>query len=327
MSNAWTRAPSSFRCEEIGCENRTYSTASNLARHIQSMHGEPVQMPCGMIRQNHPWNSRRHQLGCSGCRATLGLPPLGALGSPILDDTLSESGHAHGTLDVVGAPILDDFVDVVGPSSLENTLGELSNALDIVGAPIVDDNLGARDNIFDDFGIPILDDTVDEFDDALAIDLRDYSNFYCPGFLYFQNMHSVRCYSGAPPPSNSRLVQTAEDADDGVAPAVHSLWDNQSDGPTAKQAQGSFQYLLTSSDKTHDTTTMEDEYASNIKRHKDTCGCVVLVQPPVPAVGHGVGTDNTADTTTTPTFDVTHMMLNGFNMEYYPADLIFYGPY
>ncbi|KXH35812.1 hypothetical protein CSIM01_00526 [Colletotrichum simmondsii] len=178
MSNAWTRTPSGFRCEEAGCENRAYSTASNLARHIQSMHGEPVQMPCGMIRQDHPSNSQRHQLGCSGCRVILGLPPLGALGSPILHDILSEVGRAHDTLDVVGPPILDDFVDFIGPSSLENTLGELGNALDIVGAPIVDDDLGARDNIFDDLGIPILDDTVDEFDDALGILLMDHNNAY-----------------------------------------------------------------------------------------------------------------------------------------------------
>ncbi|EXF76489.1 hypothetical protein CFIO01_09143 [Colletotrichum fioriniae PJ7] len=174
MSNAWTRAPYSLRCEETGCENRTYSTASNLARHIQSMHGEPVQMPCGMIRQDHRSNSRRHQLKCAGCRAILGLPPLDALGSPILNDILEEVDNTIDTLDVIGDPMLDDIIDVVGPPSPENTLGELGNALDIVGAPIVDDD------IFDDFEIPILGDTVDEFGDAVGIILMDHNNAYDP---------------------------------------------------------------------------------------------------------------------------------------------------
>lgn len=152
MPPARNRAPSNFRCEEVGCESRTYSTPSNLARHIQSKHGEPAHMPCGIIRQDHPSNSRRHQLGCSECRAILGLPSLDAIWSPILNDTLNKVGNTIDTLDI----------------------------LDVVGTPIYDDNLGDPDSIFDDIGVPILDDTVDEFADAYAINLRDHINVYYP---------------------------------------------------------------------------------------------------------------------------------------------------
>ncbi|KAK0370999.1 hypothetical protein CLIM01_11649 [Colletotrichum limetticola] len=66
-----------------------------------------------------------------------------------------------------------------------------------------------------------------------------------------------------------------------------------------------------------------------IKRHKDACGCVVLVEPLIPDVGHGVGTpgmSTTANTTTMPTFDVTHVMLDNCNNEYYPVGSISFGP-
>ncbi|KAK1525384.1 hypothetical protein CABS01_00473 [Colletotrichum abscissum] len=44
----------------------------------------------------------------------------------------------------------------------------------------------------------------------------------------------------------------------------------------------------------------------NIKRHKDSCGCVVLVPP---------------------TFEVAHMMLDNPNMVCYPANHDLYGSY
>ncbi|KAK1466876.1 hypothetical protein CMEL01_10869 [Colletotrichum melonis] len=159
MPATWNRASSNLRCEEAGCESKTYSTPSNLARHIQSKHGEPVQMPCGIIRQDHRSNSRRHQFGCSGCRAILGLPSLDALGSPILNDTLNEVGNTIDTFDVVGAHLFDD-------------------------------NLVETDSIFDDTGTLVLNDAVDEFADAFAINSRDHIDVYnpnngCyPGFLY-----------------------------------------------------------------------------------------------------------------------------------------------
>ncbi|KAK0371002.1 hypothetical protein CLIM01_11652 [Colletotrichum limetticola] len=161
MPAAGNRAPTNLRCEKAGCESRTYSTPSNLARHIQAKHGEPVQMPCGIIRQDHQSNSRRHQLGCSDCRTILGLPSLDALGSIILNEMLNEVGNTIDTIDT-------------------------SNA---VGAPVFDDNLGEYDITFDSIGIPVLDDTIDEFDDALAVNLRDYNNScypnneHYPGFL------------------------------------------------------------------------------------------------------------------------------------------------
>lgn len=68
-------------------------------------------------------------------------------------------------------------------------------------------------------------------------------------------------------------------------------------------------------------------HPSNIKRHMDSCGCVVQVQPLLPAVGHGVGMTNTTNTTTTLTFDVTHMILNDFNNECYSVDSIYFGPF
>ncbi|KXH61315.1 hypothetical protein CSAL01_09046 [Colletotrichum salicis] len=131
MPATWNNAPSKLRCEEAGCKNRTYTTRSNLARHIKAKHGEPVQMPCGMIRQDHRSNSLRHQL-----RSGNAPPP---------------------TLDIVGAPILDD------------TLG-------VFGAPTLGDALGELDDIFDNIDIPILDDPLDEFDNALGIVSKEFNN-------------------------------------------------------------------------------------------------------------------------------------------------------
>ncbi|KAK1674503.1 hypothetical protein BDP55DRAFT_632948 [Colletotrichum godetiae] len=73
-------------------------------------------------------------------------------------------------------------------------------------------------------------------------------------------------------------------------------------------------------------------HQSNIKRHKDACGCTVLDQPLVPAVGNGVGTPTmhttTNNATMTSTFeDVLDMMLNEFNNAYPPMDNNFFGPF
>ncbi|KAK1721996.1 hypothetical protein BDP67DRAFT_499243 [Colletotrichum lupini] len=74
---AGTTIAASFCCKAPGCA-RTYSRKCNLNRHIKSKHGVHVQMPCGIIRQDHTSNSRRHQSRCPVCRATLSLLPLDA---------------------------------------------------------------------------------------------------------------------------------------------------------------------------------------------------------------------------------------------------------
>ncbi|KAK7436163.1 hypothetical protein CaCOL14_009931 [Colletotrichum acutatum] len=70
-------------------------------------------------------------------------------------------------------------------------------------------------------------------------------------------------------------------------------------------------------------------HQSNIKRHKDTCGCEVLVQSPFPAEGTCLGTPMaaTTDTMTAPTFDDLDMMLNDFNNANYPVEDNLFGPF
>ncbi|KAK1536834.1 uncharacterized protein CCOS01_02154 [Colletotrichum costaricense] len=72
-------------------------------------------------------------------------------------------------------------------------------------------------------------------------------------------------------------------------------------------------------------------HQSNIKRHKEICGCTVLVQPLVPAGGTDPGVPTTAATTNTMTTlaidDTLDMMLNDFKDAYYPVDNNLFGPF
>ncbi|KAK1509637.1 hypothetical protein CTAM01_01760 [Colletotrichum tamarilloi] len=71
-------------------------------------------------------------------------------------------------------------------------------------------------------------------------------------------------------------------------------------------------------------------HQSNIKRHKKTCGCTVLVQPLVPAGGTdpGIPTTATANTMTTPTFDDTFdLILNDLKDAYHPVDNNLFGQF
>ncbi|KAK1674501.1 hypothetical protein BDP55DRAFT_176521 [Colletotrichum godetiae] len=77
MPAAGTGAAATFGCQALGCTS-TYSSQSNLNRHIKAKHGVYVQMPCGKLRQDHGSNSRRHKLRCPDCRAIQSLPPLDA---------------------------------------------------------------------------------------------------------------------------------------------------------------------------------------------------------------------------------------------------------
>ncbi|KAK1457586.1 hypothetical protein CCUS01_09700 [Colletotrichum cuscutae] len=70
MPVARAEAPSRFYCKEPS-RDRTFSTQSNLKRHIQSKHGTPVQMPCGKDLPNHTSNTMRHQKSCGKCFAVL----------------------------------------------------------------------------------------------------------------------------------------------------------------------------------------------------------------------------------------------------------------
>ncbi|KAL3301486.1 hypothetical protein RB213_002591 [Colletotrichum asianum] len=58
---------SSLRCVKPEC-NATFSTKSNLNRHIKSKHGPKVQAACGKEFPNQPWNIKRHMSACSDCK-------------------------------------------------------------------------------------------------------------------------------------------------------------------------------------------------------------------------------------------------------------------
>ncbi|KAK1637267.1 hypothetical protein BDP81DRAFT_427067 [Colletotrichum phormii] len=65
MPVAGNKKATKSRCQEPGCD-RTFSSPSNLTRHINSKHREAVHMSCGKHFPNHKSNIKRHQETC-GC--------------------------------------------------------------------------------------------------------------------------------------------------------------------------------------------------------------------------------------------------------------------
>ncbi|KAE9576675.1 hypothetical protein CGMCC3_g7125 [Colletotrichum fructicola] len=61
---------SSLRCTNIQC-NSTFSTRSNMNRHIKSKHGPKVRAACGKEFLNQPWNIKRHMSTCNECKKTM----------------------------------------------------------------------------------------------------------------------------------------------------------------------------------------------------------------------------------------------------------------
>lgn len=55
-----------YTCPNSGCLG-TFSTKSNLQRHIRSKHGLPIQTPCGR-KSSSSWNLKRHTVSCQQCR-------------------------------------------------------------------------------------------------------------------------------------------------------------------------------------------------------------------------------------------------------------------
>ncbi|KAK1536838.1 uncharacterized protein CCOS01_02158 [Colletotrichum costaricense] len=110
MSAPGTQASSSqLKCKEHGCGTKTYSTQSNLRRHVRSKHGEPVLMSCGRLLPKHTSNIKRHRDKCKGCCQALVMtstPEQNEFGRLMSDaNIVTESS----SLDVSFDNYLEDF--------------------------------------------------------------------------------------------------------------------------------------------------------------------------------------------------------------------------
>ncbi|KAG7051828.1 hypothetical protein JMJ77_0002444 [Colletotrichum scovillei] len=112
-----TGTKAKLRCEASGCEHRTYSSLSNLKRHINSKHKQAVQMSCGKFFSNHQSNIKRHKNTC-GCEILVQSPvPAGGtdLGTPMTAIT-TMTASTYDDLDMM----LNDFNN--GYDAVENNL-------------------------------------------------------------------------------------------------------------------------------------------------------------------------------------------------------------
>ncbi|KAH9243799.1 hypothetical protein K456DRAFT_1756602 [Colletotrichum gloeosporioides 23] len=67
MAGCTPSATSSLRCTKVECSS-TFSTKSNLNRHLRSKHGPKAHAACGKEFPNQPWNIKRHMKACGECK-------------------------------------------------------------------------------------------------------------------------------------------------------------------------------------------------------------------------------------------------------------------
>ncbi|KAF9877278.1 hypothetical protein CkaCkLH20_04978 [Colletotrichum karsti] len=65
MANKTSQAK--LNCTEPNC-SATFTTKSNLTRHIKAVHGQKSRMACQKRLSNQPWNIKRHVESCDECK-------------------------------------------------------------------------------------------------------------------------------------------------------------------------------------------------------------------------------------------------------------------
>ncbi|KAK1842505.1 hypothetical protein CCHR01_14844 [Colletotrichum chrysophilum] len=103
---------SPFKCPQPSCQSTTYSTRSNLARHMRSKHGPKARMACGEERANHTSNKKRHERNCKKCNII----------ATQQGNMTSTSGHDHESPSDLEATSVSDSASITYNNELDKEL-------------------------------------------------------------------------------------------------------------------------------------------------------------------------------------------------------------